>query len=40
MTLLNAKEDQAKIVAKTADCKTIEVLREKQDAAKTKLEEF
>jgi hypothetical protein len=35
MTLLNAKEDQAKIVAKIADCKTIEVSREEQDAAMT-----
>ena len=40
MSLLNAKEDQAKIVAKITYCKTIEVLRDKQDAAKTKLEEL
>jgi hypothetical protein len=40
MALLNAKADKAKAVAKIAYCKTIEALRGKQDAAKTKLKEL
>jgi beta-phosphoglucomutase-like phosphatase (HAD superfamily) len=38
--LLSAKADKAKAGAKIAYCKTIGALRDKQDAAKTKLEEL